>query len=254
MPRRKHPNNTPIQQKPQNSGRVSRKINWTLLAVSVGSLWFPSFSQARSEDRKNSSISEASSIKTSAKEGLDKLRTNVENSKANLQEYQSQLKVVETNIEEVLKARAQVEYQNQQLQVAQKEKLEQLHLLEQQSKSLQTFMAEEQKLIAQEGESIEDLERQIRQLRENQEKRKQLIVQYQEQERLLETQSQKWKLRGEELQKNQGRIHSRLQSVSSQEKEWRNKKRGYEGEITRWQKELIRNQKLFSDAENLADL
>ena len=45
-----------------------------------------------------------------------------------------------------------------------------------------------------------------------------------------------------------------LGSLTTQEKDWRNKKKGYEGEIGRWNKEVDKQQKLVEQYSSLSEV
>ncbi len=191
---------------------------------------------------------------SSAKEGLQQLKSNLQNSKANLEDYKKNLKISEDNIAEVQKAKAQVQTQQQQSSVAFKENQEKIEVLGKNELELNQLIALEEKEIALEEQKLVELNKLVQQLKENQAKRQQNISAYKDQLKQVDKEKSDWKNRGEQIAKTQQNIDLRLKALSDQEAEWVLKRRGYQGEAQRWTKEVERQQKLNDNYSSLAEV
>lgn len=190
---------------------------------------------------------------STAQAAMDKLQKNVDNTKANLDDYQKNLKIVESNISEITKAKAAVDSQRKEVTTLIGMQKTSVQTLDKQELEIQKLIASEQKSIQEETARVQELEKMIAQLKDNSQKRQQNITNYQTQQQQVAKEKADWKLRSDELVKMLAEVNKRMTAVSTQETEWKNKKRGYEGEISRWQKELVRHEKLLDDAKALAD-
>ena len=106
-----------------------------------------------------------------AKEGLERIKTNFNNSKTNLQEYEKNLKIVDGNIDEVVKAKTQVEEQQKQVQTQENENKQALVRIEQQENDLQRLIGDEKVKNSEENLKIQELEALIAKIKDNQKKR-----------------------------------------------------------------------------------
>jgi chromosome segregation ATPase len=191
---------------------------------------------------------------TTAQEGLGKLKTNLNNSKMNLQDYQKNLKIVDANVVEVSKARAQVEEQKQKAAASLKENNEKLAALDKNELEINKLIAVEQKEIQSEDQKIQELQKVINQLKDNQAKRNQNILGYQEQLKQQQKDKLEWKTRGDQINKSYSNLEARSKSLISQENDWKAKQRGYQGEVSRWQKEVERQGKLNDNYQSLSEV
>ncbi len=196
----------------------------------------------------------AAMSQTSAKDGLDRLKTNFENSKSNLNDYQKNLKIVDENVAEVLKAKATIVQQEKEVTKAADENQKSLKAAEMREAEVNQAIAEEQKQIAIEEQKNAELEKLSMQLRDNQKKRQANIASYQEQLKAIASERKDWKTRTEQVAKTQSQVKAKVNSLTTQETEWKNKKLGYQGEVTRWGKEVEREKKLVETYSSLADV
>ena len=98
------------------------------------------------------------------------------------------------------------------------------------------------------------MEKAIAQMKDNEAKRTANIASYEEQQKQLALDKADWKARGEQISKLQHDLDSRVKSLTAQENEWTVKRRGYQGEVSRWQKEVDRQQKLSESYRSLAEV
>lgn len=191
---------------------------------------------------------------TSAKEGLSRLKTNYENSRGNLEDYTKNLNIVDGNITEVAKAKSEIQSQEKEVDATASKNLEGLKTVESKEQELLNLIASEQKQITLEDQKTAELEKILLALKSNQSKRQANIANYQEQLKAISNEKKDWKTRQEQIAKSQALIKSKLTSLNQQESDWKNKKRGYEGEVTRWKKEVEREKKLMDTYNSLSEV
>lgn len=189
-----------------------------------------------------------------AQGGLDRLQTNYNNSKSNLEDYQKNLKITEGNLTEVSKAKSQVEAQDKDVAKASEENKKNLEAVGSREAELNTLIQEEQKQIQAEEQKLQELEKLTALLKDNQKKRQANIQNYEEQKRTVAAEKKEWQARQEQIAKTQSQVKSKLTALSTQESDWKNKKRGYEGEVGRWQKEVDREKKLVDTYQSLSEV
>ncbi len=63
-----------------------------------------------------------------------------------------------------------------------------------------------------------------------------------------------WQSNYDQLNAENQQITNKSREIASQETLWQNKKRGYEGEIGRWSKEIDKHQKSLDNFKTLADV
>lgn len=190
----------------------------------------------------------------SAKEGLERIKGNLNNSKTNLSEYEKNLKTVDANISEVQKAKAQVESQQKQVIQQGEENNQALGRIGGQEKEIQALINDENGKIAQENQKIQELEAMIAKIKENQKKREVNVSDYQLQMNQLQEEKKIWITRAHSLKDQNEQVTQKLRSIASEENEWKGKQRGYQGEVKRWSKEVERQQKISDSYNSLADV
>lgn len=188
-----------------------------------------------------------------SKAGFQRLRSNVENAKGNLDDYKKNLGIVEGNITEASKARAQADRQKSEIASLAKENKASLQKLEKQEKDLNVLIKDEQDKIAVEDKELKQLEAMVAKIKENRQIRETNIQSYQSQIQQMQTEKQTWVQRDQALGGQQAKANQRAKELGNTETEWRNKKKGYEAEISRWSKELDKQEKNLSQYETLAE-
>lgn len=191
---------------------------------------------------------------TTAKDGLEKIKSNVNNSKANLGEYQRNLKSVDKNIGEIQKAKAQVDDQRKTVVTQYEENKKSLVKVAAQEKELQTLMAEEKNKKALEEKKLHDLQVTMTKLQENIAKRDANLMDYETQMSSIQEEKKIWASRGDQIKQQGALVDQRNRSLTTSENDWKNKKKGYEGEVGRWSKEVDRQQKLQDNYTSLTEV
>jgi chromosome segregation ATPase len=191
---------------------------------------------------------------TTAKEGLEKIKSNVNNSKANLGDYQKNLKSVEKNLGEIQKAKVQVDGQRKTVVTQYEENKKSLVKVATQEKELQALMVEEKNKKAQEEKKLLDLQTMMNKVQENITKRDANLLDYETQMSSIQEEKKIWASRGEQIKQQGALVDQRNRSLATSENDWRNKKKGYEGEVGRWSKEVDRQQKLQDNYTSLTEV
>lgn len=198
-------------------------------------------------------LAQAASAKPGAEAGFERLKNNVENARANLDDYKKNLTIVEGNLSEVGKARAAAEDQRRQVAGAVKENKTVLGRMDAREKELSSLAQEEKSRIAAEEKKLAELEAAIARIKDNRVKREANIAGYQQQIQALQTERQSWQARADALKQQESQTGARASELKAMENDWKNKKKGYEGEIGRWSKEVQKQEKSLKDFQTLAD-
>jgi chromosome segregation ATPase len=186
-------------------------------------------------------------------QGLDKIKTNFENSKANKNEYDKNLNIVNNNITEISKAKAAVIKQKNDVSSEIVKNNESLKKVMIQEKEIQAYIKAEEDKVAAESKQVEQLEGLIAQIKKNQEQRAAIIANYQEQLKTATDEKVAWKSRESELRTQEGETIKVIRGVASEEANWMNRKKGYEIEVKRWSAEAEKQQKIFDTYQGLKE-
>ena len=187
-----------------------------------------------------------------ANKGLDKIKTNLDNSKANKSEYDRNLTIVSKNVDEVVKAKTTVQKQKETVSgeiVKNNDSLKKVLL---QEREISQLLAQEKEKQLTEAKQVEQLEKTLAQVRQNQLKREQVIADYQSQLKLTGDEKKTWKDREGELRAQESKTIQSIRTLASEEVTWNNKKKGYEGESKRWASESDKQQKIHDTYQGLA--
>lgn len=186
-------------------------------------------------------------------QGLDKIKTNFENSKANKNEYDKNLNIVNSNITEISKAKAAVIKQKNDVSTEIVKNNDSLKKVLIQEKEIQMYIKSEEDKVAAESKQVEQLEGLIAQIKKNQEQRAAIIANYQEQLKTATDEKVAWKAREGELRTQEGETIKVIRGVASEEANWTNRKKGYEIEVKRWSAEAEKQQKIFDTYQGLKE-
>ena len=188
-----------------------------------------------------------------AADGLQKIKTNVENSKANQKEYDRNLKVVSKNLDEVNKAKSTYLKQKEIVSTEIVKNNDSLKKVLVQERDINVLMNQEKEKLQAETKQLEHLEKTITQIKLNQVKREEIIADYSNQLRMTTDEKKAWKDRETELRAQESKTIQAVRTIATEESAWTNKKKGYEGEIKRWTAEADKQQKIQDTYQGLAD-
>lgn len=188
-----------------------------------------------------------------ASQGLDKIKTNLENSKLNQKEYDRNLDVVNHNLSEVNKAKTTVLKQKDSVSNEIVKNNESLKKVLVQERDVSTLLTQEKEKLAAEAKQVEQLEKMMAQIKTNQVQREAIIADYQNQLRNATDEKKAWKDREAELRGQEAKTIQSVRALASEENTWSNKKKGYEGESKRWSAEAEKQQKIHDTYQGLAE-
>ncbi len=188
----------------------------------------------------------------SAADGLDKIKTNVQNSKANQKEYDRNLKVVSKNLAEVNKAKSTYLKQKETVSTEIVKNNDSLKKVLVQERDIATLLTQEKEKLQAEAKQLEQLEKMTAQIKQNQVQRETNIAEYQNQLRMTTEEKKAWKDRESELRAQEAKTIQSVRTIASEESTWSNKKKGYEGELKRWGAEAEKQQRIQDTYQGLA--
>lgn len=186
-------------------------------------------------------------------QGLDKIKTNYENSKANKNEYDKNLNIVNNNVAEISKAKNAAIQQKNAVSNEVLKNNESLKKVMIQEKDIQQHIKIEEDKIAAESKQIEQLQNLIEQIKKNQEQRRAVIANYNDQLKSTVDEKTAWKNREAELRAQEGETIKAIRTVAAEESTWLNRKKGYEIEVKRWTAEADRQQKIYDTYQGLKE-
>jgi hypothetical protein len=197
-----------------------------------------------------SSLSFAEPI--TAQQGLEKIKNNLDNSKSNQKEYEKNLDIVNKNVNEVLKAKTAVAKQKEVVNSEILQNNESLKKVLVQERDINILINQEKEKMAAETKQLEQIEKIILQIKQNQAQREAIIADYQNQLKVAGDEKKGWKDRETELRTQETKTIQSLRSLASEESSWTNKKKGYESETKRWSAEAEKQQKIHDTYQGLA--
>ncbi len=188
-----------------------------------------------------------------ANQGLNKIKSNLENANANKKEYGRNLDIVNKNVSEVSKAKSTVQKQKDTVSgeiVKNNDSLKKVML---QERDINGLITEEKTKLQAETKQAEQLEQLLNQVKQNQAKREAIITDYQNQLKMVGDEKKSWKDRESELRAQESKTIQGIRTLASEEATWNNKKKGYEGEEKRWTAETEKQQKIHDTYQGLAN-
>ena len=195
----------------------------------------------------------ASAESMTASQGLDKIQTNLDNAKSNQKEYDRNLVVVNKNLNEVTKAKDTYQKQKDTVSAEIVKNNESLKKVLVQERDISALLAQEKEKLQIETKQIEQLEKMIAQIKMNQVQRESSIADYQSQIKMTADEKKVWKDRETELRAQESKTIQSVRTIASEESNWSNKKKGYEGELKRWVAESEKQQKIHDTYKGLAE-
>ena len=188
-----------------------------------------------------------------ASQGLDKIKTNLENAKANQKEYDRNLDVVSKNLKEVGKAKETYLKQKETVSTEIVKNNDSLKKVLVQERDLSALLTAEKEKLQTETKQLEQLEKMIAQIKMNQAQRETIVADYQDQMRMTADEKKAWKDREGELRAQESKTIQSVRTIAMEETTWSNKKKGYEGELKRWVAESEKQQKIRDTYKGLAE-
>lgn len=188
-----------------------------------------------------------------ANNGLDKIKVNLDNSKANKQEYDRNLDIVSKNVNEVVKAKTSVLKQKEAVSTEIVKNNDALKKVLLQERDINQLITQEKAKQQTEAQQAQQLEKLLAQVKENQVKREAIIADYQNQLKMTSDEKKAWKDREGDLRAQESKTIQSIRTLATEESTWLNKKKGYEGESKRWASESDKQQRIHDTYQGLAN-
>ena len=186
-----------------------------------------------------------------AQEGLDKITTNLENSKANLNDHQANLGVVTANITEVAKSKVSTQKEKDVITNEILKNNEALKKVILQEKELQQMVNQETQDQAEEEKKIQELTKVLADLEAAQKKRHDVIEDYKKQIVMVNEEKTAWKSREANLREQENGNITVLRNIATVEVNLANKKKSYEAAVAKWALEVRNQQKIYDSYQRL---
>jgi hypothetical protein len=177
-------------------------------------------------------------------ETLNKINTNVQNTESNVDQFKVNLQIIDSNIGEIGKAKTSVENQKIEVKKASIENTQSQKSLEQKETELKKIIQEEQASIQFEIQKIEEMEKMIATLKSHLTQREANVADYQLQMQSLKEQKELALTQGNDLKKIATQLQQKSVNLLATEAQWKTKKRTFDTEMGKWQKELDRQKKI----------
>ncbi|MFN8944607.1 MAG: hypothetical protein ACK5WZ_08285, partial [Pseudobdellovibrionaceae bacterium] len=100
---------------------------------------------------------------------------------------------------------------------------------------------------------LKEIEKLVLQMKSNMENREKNQKDYERQLSELNDYKKEWQIFSDTLKSQQADIKKNLADVKSQSDTWNGKKKGYEGEIKRWNAEVDKQQKTLNQIRSVAN-
>lgn len=198
-------------------------------------------------------LSGALFAQSTVKDKMKTLETNVENSKANKEDYLKNLKIVEENISEVSKAKNNLLSNKKEIDKSKNEIKSAMGQIQKAENELKKQGDAERALITAEQAKIKQLEETLQKLKNNLVQREEKLVDIKNKTESLQTEKSNWAAKEKEVRDLETANATQLKSVTSTESQMIGKKKGYEAEISRWNKEIEKHEKNLSTFRQLAN-
>lgn len=195
----------------------------------------------------------ANAAEVSTAQGMEKIKSNMENSRKNKEEFNKGAQAATGNLAEVRKNKDSHNQQKKAISAELAKTNEAFKKLSQQEREITTLMESEKQKLALEEKQMQMLQSQIEQLRKNQEARKAIIDDYQNQLGQAGSRKNEWKQREQNLKSQEQQSSESIKSASNEETNWLGKKAAVEKDLKYWTGEAASNQKIHDTFQGFAE-
>ena len=178
-------------------------------------------------------------------QSIEKLKENAENAEHNYREYDANLKIVDSNLEQVEKALKELGESRESVQYHLKNSDANKAKLNGHKKQIDTFIAEEQRGILAEQKKLEILLAKVEQLKKNMGLREANIVAYQSKKAEIDQELADWSEQQQKISSLISKIDGKEKAALSEKKNWQAKRKGYQEESARWKKTAAQAKDLY---------
>lgn len=182
-------------------------------------------------------IAMPASARTDVKAALTQLKTNEDNAKANYKQYQENEEIASKNIVEVTAAIKQLRDQKTQLNGNASNLQKNLAILDKMKERLATYKQEEAAALKKEETQITQLKAMLEKLEANKVKREQNIETYTQKITEVDKEKADWAEQHQAFASIQKELDAKETKALAEREKWIEKRKGYRGEASKWEKE-----------------
>ncbi len=175
--------------------------------------------------------------KTDVAGSVQLLKTNEENAKVNMKQYEENVDISSKNIAEVTAAIKQLREQKSQLTANSQNLDKNRAVLDQMKKKLEDYSATESALIKKEDGQIAELKATLEKLEANKVQRTENVATYQQKIADVEKEKADWSSQKQAFVQIQKEIDSKEAKAMTEREKWIGKRQGYRLESDKWKKE-----------------
>ncbi|MCC2679483.1 MAG: hypothetical protein K0R29_2059 [Pseudobdellovibrio sp.] len=195
----------------------------------------------------------ANAAEVTTAQGMDKIKSNMENSRKNKDEFSKSSQNANGNLAEIRKNKDAHNNQKKMINQELAKTNEAFKKLSQQEREIATLMESEKQKLNLEEKQMQMLQGQLEQLRKNQEARKAIIDDYQNQLNQAGSRKNEWKQREQNLKSQESQSNESIKSAGVEENNWMNKKAGIDKDLKNWTGEAASNQKIHDTFQGFAE-
>lgn len=195
----------------------------------------------------------AHAAEVSTAQGMEKIKSNMESSKKNRDEFSKSSQAAGGNLAEVRKSKDAHSQQKKVISAELAKTNEAFKKLSQQEREIVTLMESEKQKLNLEEKQLQMLQSQVEQLRKNQEARKAIIDDYQSQLNQAGQRKNEWKQREQNLKSQELQSSESIKSAGVEESNWMTKKAAVDKDLKQWTGEAASNQKIHETFRGFAE-
>ena len=198
-------------------------------------------------------LSVPAGAKTDVKGALEQLKTNEENAKSNFKQYDANAEIASQNIVEVTNAIKALREQRTQLGANAQNLEKNRAILDAVKLKLDGFKKEELAQMKREETLTAQLKAQLEKLEANKTKRQQNVDAYAQKMADVDKERADWDQQKQTFAGVQKEIDQKEQKALAEREKWLEKRKGYRGEATKWDKEAKTAEETRVKYDRLAD-
>lgn len=169
---------------------------------------------------------------------IEQLKTNLDNGRANLEQYRENAKIVDANQKENAKAIKSLAKLRESLTRDAAETKAGRGGIEGAKRQVEGFMKTELEKIAAEKKQIEALQRTLAQLEENKRRREGNVASYREKLRSIDADAAAWSQRGQAIAEADRALREKEQAAAADKKRLAEKRASYAAEADKWEQNV----------------
>lgn len=173
---------------------------------------------------------------TNVEESRERLKTNVENSKHNYEQYQNNADIANKNHEATTQAIKMLKNQKKELLKTHVSIDENQKTLDNVKVQLGQLKKKEQAKITKEQATLKDFEKRLAELKKNLEKRQMNVAAYDKKIREIDTEKKDWEFQRQNMNSMVKQIDEKAVQAKKEKEVWAKKKKSYNAQAKKWKK------------------